>query len=108
MLIDRQFRADDGSQTRLLRGLMESRRAVHAIGVEQRERGIAERGRALDERFGQRRSLQEAEGRRGVELDVHGSIDNALDEPSAFAASRLRRDKPAFADTPQCDRRNRR
>jgi hypothetical protein len=32
---------------------MESRCAVDAIGIEQRERGIAKRGRALDQRFGQ-------------------------------------------------------
>jgi len=32
---------------------MESRRTVDAIGIEQRERGIAKRGGALDERFGQ-------------------------------------------------------
>ena len=51
---------------------MESRRAVHAVGVEQRDRRIAERRRALDERFGQRRTLQKAEGRRGVEFDVQG------------------------------------
>ena len=81
---DRQFRADNRLQPRLFRRFMESRRAVHTIGVEQRERGVAKRGGALDERLGQRRSLQEAEGRSGVELDVHGSIDHALDEPTTW------------------------
>ena len=52
-VLDRQLRPDDRLQPRLLGGLMESRRAVDAIGVEQRERGIAKRGCALDERFGQ-------------------------------------------------------
>ena len=60
---------------------MESRRAVDAVGVDERQRGISERRGALDERLGQRRSLEEAECRRGVELDVHDSIDHALDKP---------------------------
>ncbi len=52
---------------------MKARRAVDAVAIEQRERGIAERGRALDERFGQRRAAEERKRRRGVELDVgHG------------------------------------
>src|SRR5687767_1522520 len=102
---------------------MESRRAVDAIGIDERQRGISERRRALDERFGQRGSLEEAECRSGVELDVHDSIDHALDKPritipltkqaiahaivkrdiplipipSAFAAARLRRDRSVFA-----------
>jgi hypothetical protein len=50
---------------------VEARRAVDAVGVEQRERGIAERRRALDERFGERGALEKAEGGGGVELDVH-------------------------------------
>jgi len=45
---------------------------VNAIGVEQRQRGIAERRRALDERFGQRGALKKTESRCGVKLDVHG------------------------------------
>ena len=72
VLADRQLRADDGAQPGLLRGLMKPRRAVHAVGIEQRQRRIAERGRALDERLGQRGALEKAEGRRGVEFDVHG------------------------------------
>ena len=50
---------------------MEARRAVDAVAIEQRERRIAELGGALDERFGQRRALQKAEGGGGVKLDVH-------------------------------------
>ena len=61
-----------GAQPGLLRGLVEARRAVDAVGVEQRERRIAERRRPLDERFGQRGALKKAERRRAVELDVHG------------------------------------
>ena len=51
--VDRELRPDDRLEPRLLRGFMKSRRAVDAIGIEQRERGIAKRRRALDERFGQ-------------------------------------------------------
>jgi len=42
---------------------MEPRRAVDAVAIEQRERGVAERGGAIDERFGQRRAVEERERR---------------------------------------------
>ena len=77
----RQLRPDDRLQPRLLCGFMKSWRAVDAIRDEQRERGIAERRGTLNERFGQRRALKKAESGSGVELDVHGSIDHALNEP---------------------------
>ena len=63
--------ADDRAESRVLRGLMESRRAIHAVGVEQRQRGIPQRRRALHQRLGERRSLEKAECGRGVKLDVH-------------------------------------
>src|SRR5262245_63906949 len=50
---------------------MKSRRTIHAVGIEQRDRGIAERCRALDERFWQRRALQKTERGGGMKLDVH-------------------------------------
>ena len=63
------------------RGLVKARRAVDAVAIEQRERRIAELGGALDERFGQRRALQKAEGRGGVELDVHdGTERHGIDD----------------------------
>jgi hypothetical protein len=34
-----------------------NRGAPYAVGIEQRQRRIAQRGRALDQRFGQRRRL---------------------------------------------------
>jgi hypothetical protein len=37
----RQFRADDRAESDLLCRLMKARRAVHAIGVEQCNRGVA-------------------------------------------------------------------
>jgi hypothetical protein len=69
---DRQLGADDRAEAGLLRGLVEPGRAIDAVGVEQRQRRIVECGSALDERFGKRCTLQKAEGRRGVEFDVHG------------------------------------
>ena len=69
--IDRQLRADNRPQPRALRRLVKPRGAVYAIGIEQRQRGISKRGRPLDERLWQRRTLQKAERRRRVKLDVH-------------------------------------
>ncbi len=45
---------------------------MHAIGVEQCERWIAQRRRTLDERFGKRGALQKAERRCRMKLDIHG------------------------------------
>ena len=50
---------------------MKARRAVDAVAIEQRERGIAEIGGAIDERFRKRGRLKKTERGRGVELDVH-------------------------------------
>ena len=72
-LRDRQLGADDGAEAGGFGGLMKARRAVDAVAIEQRERGIAERRGTLDERFGQRRAAEKRKRRRGVELDVgHG------------------------------------
>jgi hypothetical protein len=68
---DRELGADDGAQPGALRRLVKARRPVDAVGIEQRDRRIAERRGALDERFRKRCALQKAEGRRRVELDVH-------------------------------------
>jgi hypothetical protein len=51
---------------------VEPRGAVNPIAVEQRHGRIAEIGGALDNRFGERGSLQKAESGGGVELDVGG------------------------------------
>ena len=53
------------------RGAIELRRAVEAVAIEQRQRRIAQLGRALDERRGQRRAVEKRKGRRGMKLDVH-------------------------------------
>jgi hypothetical protein len=41
---------------------MKARRARDAVAIEQRDRGIAERRRSIDERFRQRCGAQETEG----------------------------------------------
>ena len=69
---DRQLGADDGAQSRFPRRLVEPRRTVDAIGVQQRQRRVAERGGALDQRFRQRGALEETESGRAMEFDVHG------------------------------------
>jgi hypothetical protein len=51
---------------------VEARQPVHAVAIEQRERGVSELGGPIDERFRQRRALQKTERGRCVELDVHG------------------------------------
>ena len=91
----RQFGADDWCNAGGGRRFVEARRAVDAVAIEERERGIAERGGTVDERFRQRRALQKAERRRSVELDVRGghdtrmrrgSVDNPVNKPSARVA----------------------
>src|SRR2546426_10142363 len=86
--LDRQFRSNDRADAGDARGLVKARRAVHAVAIEQCERGIAERRRAIDERFGKRRALEKAEGGGGVEFDVmrrhdrpSWSINDGIDEP---------------------------
>src|SRR5439155_12066990 len=85
---NRQFRSNDRTDSGRERRLVKARRAVHAVAIEQRERGIAERRRAIDERFGKRRALEKAEGGGGVEFDVmrrhdrpSWSINDGIDEP---------------------------
>ncbi len=68
----RQLGADDRMQAGGLRGLVKTRRAVEAVAIEQGHGGIAEQRGAVDERLGQRRGPEEAEGGGGVELYVHG------------------------------------
>ena len=71
------------------RGLVKPRRAVDAVAIEERQRGIAELRRAIDERFRKRGALKKAEGGGGVELDVIRTssvsplwlINDRIDEP---------------------------
>jgi hypothetical protein len=66
---------------------MKPRRTVDAVAIEKRERRIPELGGAIHQRFGKRRTLQKAEGGRGVEFDVRRrhedtvSIHDRVDEP---------------------------
>ena len=72
----RQLGADDRTQAGGLRGLVEPWRAVEAVAIEQGHGGIAEHRGAVDERLGQRRGPEEAEGGGGVEFYVHGEARN--------------------------------
>ena len=49
---------------------MEARHAVEAVAVDQGDRGIFQRRRALGQRLGQRGAPEEGEGRGGVEFDI--------------------------------------
>src|SRR5688572_18611116 len=68
----RQLGADDGLEARLLRGTVELRRAVETVTVKERDRGITELRRAVDERRGERRGVEKGKRRGGVEFEVHG------------------------------------
>jgi hypothetical protein len=67
----RQLRADDRLHSGAAGGKMKARNAVHAIAIEQRERRIPELGGALDERFGQRRAVEEGKRGGGMEFEIH-------------------------------------
>ena len=55
---NRQLRADDRFYSGGLRGAIELRRAIDAVTIEQRQRGIAKLRGAVDERSGQRGAIQ--------------------------------------------------
>src|ERR1043166_6754081 len=65
---------------------MEPWSTIHAVAIEERELGIPELGRAVDEDFTKRRALKKRKCRRTVQFDVHDapcSIEDAVDEPDA-------------------------
>ena len=66
-MLDGQLGADDGAHAGGFRRLMKARRAVDAVAIEQRERGIAQRRRPLD--ILAHAGLDEREGEPGVELE---------------------------------------
>jgi hypothetical protein len=68
---DGQLSADDGLQTCALCRLVEPRRTVHAISVEEGQRGIPEGRCALDQRFRQRRALKKTERGGAMQFDIH-------------------------------------
>src|SRR5204863_9811416 len=61
----------DRPQTQSTRGDRELHRPRDGVVVGQRERPIAELLRGWNELVGQRRAIEEREGRMAVELDVH-------------------------------------
>jgi len=68
---DGEHGADQGTQAGGAGGFMEPGGAVHAIAVEQRQRGIAEGSGAIHQGFWQGGGAQERESRCGVQFDVH-------------------------------------
>ena len=56
--LNRQLGADDGLQAGGFRGAIELRRAIDAVTIEERDRGIPEIGRARDERVGPRGAVE--------------------------------------------------
>jgi hypothetical protein len=73
-----QFGADDRFQAGRPRGFMEAWSAIHAVAIEQCKRRISEIGGSIDERFGQRRTLEKTEGGSGVEFDVRRGHSDEL------------------------------
>src|SRR5215203_5266881 len=67
---DRQLGTDDRTDPGLPGGAVEPGGAINAVGVQQRQRRIAQRRRTLDQCFGERCAAQEAEGGGGVKFDV--------------------------------------
>ena len=61
--LHRHFGPDERAEAGLAGRLVEPRRAVDAVAVEQRQGVVAERARLLDERLGQRRTVEEGESR---------------------------------------------
>jgi hypothetical protein len=64
------LRSDESFDSRLLRRLVEPGRSVDSVRVDECDRGKPAVARLLDEIFGERRAVQEREGRRGSQLGV--------------------------------------
>jgi PadR family transcriptional regulator PadR len=65
------FCADVRFDSELLGGHVKTHDAGDAIAVEERERGLTERGAGVREIFRQGRAFKEAEGGAGVHFDIH-------------------------------------
>ena len=68
--VDHRLGADQGPDSRLLRCLVEARRAGDAVAVEQGDSRQSQRRRPRHQVLGLRRAAQEGERRRGVEFGV--------------------------------------
>src|SRR5262249_44292625 len=69
---NREFRTNDRFDPGGDRGFVKPRRAVDAVTIEQRDRGILEFRCAINEEFRERGALEKTEGGRSVEFDVGG------------------------------------
>ena len=77
---ERELGADDRADAGSQRGAMKAGRAVNAVTIEQRDRGISVVCCVIDQRFRKRGSFEKAEGGGGVELDIHDmTIDDWFD-----------------------------
>ena len=107
----RQLRADDRLDAGALRGEVKARRAVDAVAIEQRERRIAERRGAVDQRFGQRGAVEKRKGGGSVQFDIHGAhvadalVVNPFDKPPVACPVPERCGTPHRRRTPRPIRR---
>ena len=104
MSLRKSFAADFGADVRFqscfLGGQVKARGAVEAVAVEQCYGGHAERGADRDQVLGQGGTFEEAEGRTGVEFDVHQGSGSLK-----FKLRRLHRRRiffPPFFSVPLC------
>ncbi len=74
-----QLGPDDPPEVRVVRRLREDDGAAEVVVVGERERGVAELDRALDEHLGVRGAIEEGEGGVAVELDVRHGVSRRGD-----------------------------
>ena len=96
-VLERHLGAVDGAEAEAGGGHGELHRAAQAVVVGQRERVIAELDRRERQLVGQRRPVEEGEGRVGVELDVHEHMF-AYAEAAALVLARRRPEVDAGVD----------
>ena len=80
---ERDLGAGDRAQPEVLGGVGELERAVDAVVVGERERVVAELGRAGGELLGLRGAVEERVGRVRVQLDVSGAHCTSHAKPAA-------------------------
>ncbi len=95
--LHREFGAHDAVDPRFRRRLRERDDPAELVVVGERERAVAERLRARDERFGGRRTVEQRERGVAVEFDVVAQSYHPCTNhfpPSAYMSSSPRADAP--------------